>query len=54
MTGEQAARIGAGLKAGSDARVKGILKIVRGRTKSGLANIGYEVRADSIEIEPRS
>jgi primosomal replication protein N len=53
MTGEDAARIGAGLKADSDARVKGVLKIVRGRTKSGLANVAYEVLAESIEIEQR-
>ena len=53
MTGEDAARIGVSLKAGTDARVKGILKIVRGRTKSGLASTTYEVMADSIEIDPR-
>jgi len=53
MTGEQASRIGAGLKAGSDAKVKGVLKLVRGRTKSGLTNMTYEVMADAIEIEGR-
>jgi single-stranded DNA-binding protein len=54
MTGEEAARIRPGLKAGSEVMVKGSLKAIRRRLKSGLTEIAYEVMADSIEIVNRS
>ncbi len=51
MTGESAVRLRTTLKAGGETRVKGTLKLVRRRLRSGLAETGYEVAADSIEIE---
>jgi primosomal replication protein N len=50
MTGERAQRIGSGLKSGTEVLVKGSLKAVRRRLKSGLFELEYEVIADSIEI----
>ena len=54
MTGEEAARIRPSLRVGSEVMVKGSLKAVRRRMKSGLIDIAYEVIADSIEISTRS
>jgi single-stranded DNA-binding protein len=51
MTGEAAQCLRASLKAGAEVRVKGSLKAVRRPLKSGLLETGYEVMADSIEIE---
>jgi primosomal replication protein N len=51
MTGDEAQRLRPTLKVGAEVRVKGSLKMVRRRLKSGLIEIGYEVMADSIEIE---
>jgi hypothetical protein len=51
MTGETAARLRPGLKAGAEVRVKGILKAVRRRLKSGLIEVEHEVMADLIEME---
>jgi single-stranded DNA-binding protein len=49
MTGEAASRLRPDLKAGAEVRVKGSLKAVRRRLKSGIIEIAYEVMADSIE-----
>jgi hypothetical protein len=54
MTGESGQRLHPGLKPGADVRVKGSLKAVRRRLKSGLIETAYEVMADSIEIEEAS
>ena len=51
MTGESAQRVHPSLKAGAEIRVKGGLKAVRRRLKSGLTEVGFEVVADSIELE---
>lgn len=51
MTGEAAQRLRPGLKAGAEVMVKGSLKAVRRRLKSGLVEVEYEVMADSIETE---
>ena len=51
MTGDNASRLRAGLKAGMEVRVKGSLKAVRRRLKSGLVETAYEVMAESMEIE---
>jgi hypothetical protein len=51
MTGERTLRLRTALKSGAEIRVKGSLKAVRRRLKSGLIETGYEVAADSIEIE---
>lgn len=51
MTGEQTQRLGAMLKAGAEVRVKGTLKAIRRRLKSGLIETGYEVVAESIASE---
>jgi single-stranded DNA-binding protein len=51
MTGENASRLRAGLKAGTEVRVKGSLKAVRRRLQSGLVETAYEVMAESMEIE---
>ena len=51
MTGETAQRLRPALRAGAEVRVKGGLKAVRRRLKSGLIETGCEVIADSIEIE---
>ncbi len=51
MTGEKAQSIGPALKTGAEVRVKGSLKALRRRLKSGLAEIGSEVTAESIELE---
>jgi single-stranded DNA-binding protein len=51
MAGEAAERLRPVLKAGAEIRVKGSLKAVRRRLKSGLVVAGYEVMAESIEIE---
>ena len=51
ITGESAQRLRPGLKAGAEVKVKGSLKAVRRRLKSGLIETAYEVMADSIEIE---
>ena len=50
MTGEDARRVAAGLKVGLEVMVKGSLRTVRRRTRSGMFEIGYEVTADSIEV----
>ena len=51
MTGETAQHLRSGLKAGAEVRVKGSLKAVRRRVKSGLVEVEHEVIADSIEME---
>ncbi len=51
MTGESTLGLRTVLKAGREIRVKGTLKLVRRRLKSSLTETGYEVAADSIEIE---
>ncbi len=51
MTGEAAQRLRPDLKAGTGVVVKGSLKAVRRRLKSGLIEVEYEVMADSIETE---
>jgi hypothetical protein len=51
MTGDEAQRVRPALKTGAEIRVKGSLKAIRRRLKSGLIETGYEVMADSIEIE---
>lgn len=51
MTGETAQRLHPAVKVGSKVRVKGILRTLRRRLKSGLLELGYEVKADSIELE---
>ena len=53
ISGEAARRIRPSLRAGTEVRVKGFLKAVRRRLKSGLAEIGYEVMSDSIELDER-
>lgn len=53
MTGEEAARVRPSLKAGSEVMVKGSLKAIRRRLKSGLTDIAYEVMAESIELVNR-
>ena len=53
MTGEKAERLRSALKAGAEVRVKGSLKTVRRRLKSGIIETAYEVVADSIEIAGR-
>jgi len=50
MTGPQANSIRPSLRAGSQVRVRGSLKAMRRKMKSGLVDIGYEVMADAIEI----
>lgn len=52
MIGDEARLIGAELKAGAQLRVRGVLRGVRRRLKSGIVETGYEVMADSIEMEP--
>ena len=50
MTGE-AARLRAGiLRPGTEVMVKGTLKAIRRRLKSGLTETAYEVLAESIEV----
>jgi primosomal replication protein N len=51
ITGESAQRLSRELKAGGEVRAKGSLKAVRRRLKSGLVETGYELMADSIEVE---
>jgi single-stranded DNA-binding protein len=51
ITGDEARRLGATLKAGSAVMVKGTLKAVRRRLKSGLFDTTYEVAADSIDLK---
>jgi single-stranded DNA-binding protein len=50
MTGEDARRVAAGLKAGVEVTVEGSLKAVRRPTRSGIVETAYEVMADSIEV----
>jgi single-stranded DNA-binding protein len=54
MTGEEARRLTAILKAGAEVMVKGSLKAVRKHLKSGLIETGYEVMAESIEVGERN
>jgi len=51
MAGEAAERLRPELKPGIAVRVKGSLKAVRRRLKSGLIETAYEVMTDSIELE---
>jgi hypothetical protein len=51
ITGYEAQRLRPSLQAGAEVRVKGSLKAVRRRLKSGLIETVYEVMADSIELE---
>jgi len=51
MTGDETPRLRLKMKAGAEVRVKGTLKAIRRRLKSGLIETGYEVVADSIALE---
>ncbi len=51
MTGENAQRLHPDLKLAAEVKVKGSLKAVRRRLKSGIIETAYEVMADSIEID---
>ena len=50
IMGDEARRLGARLKAGAEVTVKGNLKAVRRRLKSGLNETIYEIAADSIDM----
>ena len=51
LTGEDAERLRIKIKNGVQVRVRGSLKQVRRRLKSGILETGFEVSADSIVIE---
>ena len=51
VMGGESARLRAGnLRSGTEVRVKGTLKAIRRRLKSGLAETAYEIAAESIEV----